>query len=179
MPFMEDAMLDLFGEDANTIDASLPAVDDLELMSATPPLDHPKPHRLGPAQQLAWSKAGAIARLDLDGRKIHIFTLMRNPRSGIWSLRKRPGDYISAPSESPFVHIEWSSAGLDLVAFDQVGRPVIYSISYALERLKPQTLQARGQFSTATAVVGALWLRLYPIHAKVCIQNIPCTLSQA
>lgn len=117
------------------------------------------------SRRLAWSKLGCIAQLS-DG-KIIFRAVVRNQETGLWSLSPEQPRPIVAPQGVTFVHIEFSSLGLDLVAFDQHGYPHVYTISFALDRMNPQPVNAAHLRDDMNVVVGIYWLPMYPGQFKV------------
>ncbi|GAB7338934.1 hypothetical protein MBLNU457_5612t1 [Dothideomycetes sp. NU457] len=165
MPFMDESMIDLFGEDAvqdNIVNALVAApetgalIDRIDLA-----------HASGCSQHIAWSRTGCVAHLVEDGHKIEFSILARDPTTAVWSFSASPPQTLTAPEDVVFVHIEWSISGLDLLAFDAFGRPYWYTSAYAIGRLQQSPMNVSARAGDNYAVVGTHWLPIHPIQHKV------------
>ncbi|KAF2157753.1 hypothetical protein K461DRAFT_290037 [Myriangium duriaei CBS 260.36] len=178
MPFMDHDMLDLFGEDSvkdgvGKFEDTDPKLDD-ELDKWKAPLGTSLPeapqlfHRLdesyrsGCCQRLAWSKTGTISYISSDRRKIILRTTIRDSKTNAWVLTDDLIEPVKADEGVRFTHIQWSRLGLDLVALDQYGHYHIYTLVYALDRLRGQIALASQSQNVSTPIVGLHWLPIYP-----------------
>lgn len=118
-------------------------------------------------RQIAWSKTGSIARITTDGTRIAFRAVVRDSKSGIWSLSSESPEPVHAPENVVFTHIEWSGLGLDLVALDQTGMPHLYTLALALGRVQPCTTQFSDVQGDLGAFAGLHWLPIFPTQFKV------------
>lgn len=88
--------------------------------------------------------------------------------SGIWSLSDASPQPLVAPDGVTLVHLEWSSLGLDLVAFDFFGNAYFYTLAFALGRMQQHPANLVEEHSDVGVVVGLHWLPIYPNQFKVC-----------
>lgn len=109
-------------------------------------------------RKLAWSKTGSVAHIAQDGRTITVQALVRDNKSGRWSLSNGTSKPIIAQDNARFTHLDWSSSGNDLVVTDQNGRLYVYVMAFALNRLMPNPLQYTVPQDDLSAVVGLHWL---------------------
>ncbi|PNS19940.1 peptidyl-tRNA hydrolase [Sphaceloma murrayae] len=160
MPFMDDAMLDLFGEDA--VGEGLATLHTQEPESASTLLRLDQQRRSGCCQRLTWSKNATLAYISEDNRHVRFRLVIRDPEKQRWVLSNDSPSKVTAPDDAYFVHIQWSSVGMDLVALDQYGRPHLYQLAYALDRLAPHTFTLQQPADDLSTVVGLHWLPVHP-----------------
>lgn len=157
-------MLDLFGEEIVVAGLDpLPGFGDPKVRALRQQLQ--RQTRSNACRHLAWAKTGAIARVSKDARRITFTAVEREHKTGDWVLGKVSPEVIEA--DNPIAHIEWSRSGLELVSFDCHGRPTVYCVQFALDRLRPQPAEFDEHDDCLGTVIGSHWLPLYPLHYKV------------
>ncbi|KAG8625733.1 hypothetical protein KVT40_006134 [Elsinoe batatas] len=164
MPYMDDAMLDLFGEDAVNDGLAALQVQDPESAAVLQRLDQLQTS--GCCQHLTWSKNATLAYISADGRTINFRLVVRDPETLLWAFTSDSPAPITAQDDVQFVHVQWSSVGLDLVALDQYGRPHLYQLAFALDRVQPHTLSLPPPTDDLNTVVGLHWLPVHTIQFR-------------
>ncbi|CAK4028645.1 Hypothetical predicted protein [Lecanosticta acicola] len=160
-PAMMETMEDLFGEAADNLNVSLPPV----ILPAASMLRVAEMQSRGCCTRLAWSSTGSIARITADRSKVVFHTLVRDKRTGGWTLTGDSKHPLEAPVGRRFVHLKFSGIGIDLIVIDDVGASHMYTLAGVLERTTCLGVAREGK-SELDAVVGIHWLSLYPAEFR-------------
>jgi mediator of RNA polymerase II transcription subunit 16 len=121
-------------------------------------------------RKLAWSNTGSMARISEDGRKITFHTLIKDPKTGAWTLPEQSPYPIHALESVKFVHLQFSTAGQDLAVVDAVGLVHFYVCVTGLGRMNEVASEIgrdRRSRNDLDAVVGLHWLLQWPIDFRV------------
>ena len=122
------------------------------------------------ARKLAWSNTGSIAQILDDGRKVVFRAMIRNQKTGHWSLTEDSKHPILAPEGAKFEHVHFSGIGVDLAVADSLGGVHVYTLLGALGKMAAaptnlrQSETSRGELDV---VVGLHWLIMFPTEFKV------------
>lgn len=122
-------------------------------------------------RKLAWSNAGSLAQIVDEGRKIAFRALMRNQKTGDWSLTEISKSPIPAPEGTTWEHIRFNGVGIDLSAVDSHAGVHVFTLMGALGNMvaaQSNVNQGDGPKSELDAVVGLHWLPMFPTEFKVC-----------
>lgn len=112
-------------------------------------------------RKLAWSRAGSVAHISPDGLKVTFRALVRDKKTGEWSLSDGGNHPIRANRDARYVHVEWSVSGSEVVLVDHCGRLSIHVMAYALNRFLPNTISQGTHHDDLSAVVGLHWLSVF------------------
>ena len=92
--------------------------------------------------------------------------MSRSLSTGLWALTDASSQRLEAPEDIIWTHIEWNTAGLDLVVLDCFGRPYVFNMAYALGRMQQQPVVDPTSADDLSAVVGLHWFPIYPVHYR-------------
>lgn len=125
----------------------------------------------GSRSKLAWSNTGSIAQISPDGKKISFRVLVRDRKTGLWTISKASKSPIEAPMDRNFVHIQFNGVGIDLAVVDDAGTLQVHTLSGALGKMIPSTssidLARNGPRRELNDIVGLRWLALFPAEFRV------------
>lgn len=132
-----------------------------------------------PGRKLAYSNTGSIAQIVDGGAKITFRAILRNPKTGIWSLLNESKHPLLPPDGSKWEHIKFNNIGIDLAATDSQGRVFVYTLQGALGRmpLAPENIERTPHVRPdLEAVVGLYWIPMYPteFRVRVSFQSAHC-----
>ena len=120
--------------------------------------------------KLAWANTGSVAQIRDQGRKIVFRALVRNLKTGAWDLAEESKYPVEAPEGVTFEHLQFSGIGIDLAIVDSRGLVQVYTLIGALGKMRAapsNVLPGDGSGGDLDAVVGLLWLPLFPMEYKV------------
>lgn len=127
-------------------------------------------------RKLAWSNTGSTAQIAKDGSKVTFRTIIRDQRTGSYSLSEPSKFPLVAPEGRQYVHLQFNGLGADLAVVDDQGAVHMYAVAGAIGRMQPgpgpdHAAMINGDRSDLDAVVGMHWLPLYPTEFRVSGKN--------
>ncbi|KIW06622.1 hypothetical protein, variant [Verruconis gallopava] len=117
--------------------------------------------------KIAWSRFGCIASVAEDARHINLRVLMRNPKSGEWTLPKPTEIWPSMPDSHEIVHLAYSAMGNDLAVVDSGGRIMLYTTGLTLGSMIPVHVALNDSSDEMNTIVGMHWLPVFLHNSKV------------
>ena len=85
---------------------------------------------------MAWANTGSIAQIKDKGRKVVFRALMRNLKTGIWSLTEESKFPLEAAEGITFEHLHFSGIGIDLAVVDSRGFVQVYTLIGAVGKMR-------------------------------------------